>query len=536
MPTSAASSIVGVSGTSAWIHARPTEAPNGGTERARGHVTGAPPVQQHRLAVPQTAARARAASPTPDGAWRGAFARTLANASRAHMILVGGYRETQPARVGVVERPHVVAPRRGSRVRAAAASNAKAPACRSPRSAPAATIRSYRSDDELRRHRTAPSRARPCSETRQRPRARPRRRRSPARARNGNASFDRSSSVSRASSSRERGPVTCSVAHPLVTSVTVAPRREAAAQQPLGAPLGERRRHDQEPVLVQPRHGRVHLDAAALVADHRVHDAAAARRRRSPRTGAAAPRARPGPAPGTSRTSTGRTARRPRGWRGPPRRTASNHDGSVERVAVPRGRRRRARTSSRAPSPRPRRTRRPPARSRSDSGSPPHAAPRVRLQPRPVHRVQPPERLHASARAATRGSFCPPAGARDVHLGQIHRGVAVDDPLGERPARRPGPKMMPWELKPGRDEQAGHLGQLAQLEVRVRREALRRAQVVREADRLAARAGAAGRSPAPARSGPSRDRTPRSPPSSIVGGRACGRPSGSNAPTRYRPR
>jgi hypothetical protein len=41
--------------------------------------------------------------------------------------------------------------------------------------------------------------------------------------RNRKASFDRSSSVSRASSSRELGPARCSVAQPLVTSVTVAP-------------------------------------------------------------------------------------------------------------------------------------------------------------------------------------------------------------------------------------------------------------------------------------------------------------------------
>ena len=48
----------------------------------------------------------------------------------------------------------------------------------------------------------------------------------------------------------------------------------------------------------------------------------------------------------------------------------------------------------------------------------------------------------------------------------------------------PGPKMMPWELNPAATKSPGTSGHVPELEVRVGREALGRAQVVREADRL----------------------------------------------------
>ena len=95
-----------------------------------------------------------------------------------------------------------------------------------------------------------------------------------------------------------------------------------------------------------------------------------------------------------------------------------------------------------------------------------------------MHRVEPAEclvRLVVQPPPVVR----PPAGARDVDVAEIHRGMALDDPLRER---LPGPRAVddPLRVEPRRDPQAGHLGELAQMEVRVGREALGGAQVVRE--------------------------------------------------------
>ena len=81
-----------------------------------------------------------------------------------------------------------------------------------------------------------------------------------------------------------------------------------------------------------------------------------------------------------------------------------------------------------------------------------------------------------------RAAVLPAPGARDVHLGQVHRRVPLDDPLGQR---LPGARGIddPLRVEPRRDEQPAHLGELAQVEVRVRREALRRPQVVLELER-----------------------------------------------------
>ena len=95
--------------------------------------------------------------------------------------------------------------------------------------------------------------------------------------------------------------------------------RQPRAQQHLRVPLREGGRQHEEPVLAQPRHGGVHLDAAARVAQHACRRCDPPRRRGSRSRAAAARRARPGPARGTSRRSTGRRARRPRGSRAPRR-------------------------------------------------------------------------------------------------------------------------------------------------------------------------------------------------------------------------
>src|SRR5262249_4487488 len=110
----------------------------------------------------------------------------------------------------------------------------------------------------------------------------------------------------------------------------------------------------------------------------------------------------------------------------------------------------------------------------------PEPTPERRLQCWPVHRVQPAERL-GRLLAEPPAIVRPPAGPRDVDLGQVHRRVALDDPLPDG-LPRSGAVDDPLRVEPGRDPEAGHLRELAEVEVRVRREALRRAEVVREAE------------------------------------------------------
>ncbi len=110
----------------------------------------------------------------------------------------------------------------------------------------------------------------------------------------------------------------------------------------------------------------------------------------------------------------------------------------------------------------------------------PQPARRARLQEGPVHRVQAAQRLARACVQVARVALGrreaadverrrrPPSGRRS----SIHSASA-------RPA--PGPRMMPWRVQAGRDEEPGDLGGLAQQEVAVGREALGRAQVVREA-------------------------------------------------------
>ncbi len=101
------------------------------------------------------------------------------------------------------------------------------------------------------------------------------------------------------------------------------------------------------------------------------------------------------------------------------------------------------------------------------------------LQRGPVHRVQPPEgfvRLVVQPRPVVR----PATHARDVDLGQVLRRVTLDDPLRERQPD-PGPEDDPLRVQPRRHEQVLHLGELADVEVGVGREALGGSQVVLEA-------------------------------------------------------
>ena len=148
--------------------------------------------------------------------------------------------------------------------------------------------------------------------------------------RNGQAAADTSASVSRASSSRDRGPARWSVANPEVTSVTTAPAGRPAPEQRLGPSLGQGRGEDEEPVLAETRDRRVHLDPAALVAQQRVDDPARRPRRGRTSPAAGARRAPPGPGRRTSRRSRGRTARRPRASRRTSSRTDGNHDGATK--------------------------------------------------------------------------------------------------------------------------------------------------------------------------------------------------------------
>ena len=97
-----------------------------------------------------------------------------------------------------------------------------------------------------------------------------------------------------------------------------------------------------------------------------------------------------------------------------------------------------------------------------------------------MHRVETPEGLR---RLLVQPSSVvgPPPGPRDVDLGEIHRRVALDDPFGERLA---GTRAEDDSLRvePGGDPEAWSLRELAEMEVRVRREALRTTEIVFEAD------------------------------------------------------
>ena len=212
----------------------------------------------------------------------------------------------------------------------------------------------------------------------------------------------------------------------------------------------------------------------------------------------------------TWRTRRGRTAPRPRGRHGAPRRRRRTSSGGRRSTRTP-GCRPGARTSRRAPSRPPRRSTAPAAARRSYSGTRRRPRGRLRLPERPVHGVEAAERL-ARALEQVAGVGLGRGEAADVHLGDVDGRRALVDPARQREAD-PGAEDDALRVHAGGDEQSRHLAGLAEDEVAVRREALRRAQVVREA-RLGERRNAAGwRRPAAGRSapGPARTRRTRSP-------------------------
>ena len=97
-----------------------------------------------------------------------------------------------------------------------------------------------------------------------------------------------------------------------------------------------------------------------------------------------------------------------------------------------------------------------------------------------MHRVETAERLDRPlvepaplARPATHPS--------DIDLDEVHRHGSAQDPLGRR-APDARSEDDPLRIQTGGDEEAGYLGHEAELEVRVRREALRPAQEMPEAE------------------------------------------------------
>ena len=109
----------------------------------------------------------------------------------------------------------------------------------------------------------------------------------------------------------------------------------------------------------------------------------------------------------------------------------------------------------------------------------PQAARGAGLQVRPVHRVQPAQRLAGALEEVARAGLDRREAAH-VQVGRVHGRRARVDPLRERAADA-GAEDDALRVHAGGDEEPGDLGGLAEQEVAVRREALRRAQVVRDA-------------------------------------------------------
>ena len=155
--------------------------------------------------------------------------------------------------------------------------------------------------------------------------AAPRRARSRARSGYGNAASDRSASVRRARSSRERGPITPSTAVAPVTSVSTARasprfrRIQSASCVAAAAAVTTRYASSRE-----ARHGQVALDAAVAVQHLRVDDAPDGHVHVVGAEPLERGRARPAPRAGAWRTTTDRTARPPRAPRDAPRPTRGN--------------------------------------------------------------------------------------------------------------------------------------------------------------------------------------------------------------------
>ena len=238
------------------------------------------------------------------------------------------------------------------------------------------------------------------------------------------------------------------------------------AAQPVERPgLRRRRGDDEERVLGEPRDRGVELHAAARVEHGRVDDAA---RRPVEVRGEDAldrRRARPGPPRGAWRTTRGRTARRPRARRGArrrPRRTSSGGRRSTRTPAARPGGAYHMARSQPAASPK----QAPAAARRSYSGTSrrPRAVPGCRI--RPVHRVQPAQRLAGALEEVARAGL----GRREaahVEVGRVHRRRAGVDPLRERAAGA-GAEDDALRVHAGGDEEPGDLGGLAEQEVAVR--------------------------------------------------------------------
>ena len=115
-------------------------------------------------------------------------------------------------------------------------------------------------------------------------------------------------------------------------------------------------------------------------------------------------------------------------------------------------------------------------------GRPAHAAAGLRLQERPVHRVELAERL-VRAVVQPRPVLRPAARARHVDVGEVHGGVPLHDPFGQRLARARAVDDA-LGVEPARHVEAVEPGDLAQQEVRVGREALGRGEEMLEAHGL----------------------------------------------------
>ena len=268
--------------------------------------------------------------------------------------------------------------------------------------------------------------------------------------------------------------------------MTAAPPAIRAAAN-LGPSLGQRRGQDEEPVLAEPRDRRVHLDPAALVAQEGVDDPA----RLDVEVGRYQPLqavGAPGPAPRTSRTSTGRTAHAPPASPVPPRRRRGTTTGPRSRSApsVPRRWLERVRRSQPAGLPE-----RAPASRIDGERHPPHFAPRPRLLPRQCISLSPPSDSLGSARRANRRRLSrvhPP----DIDFGQIHRRVPGDDPLGRRPPDA-WPEMIPWELRLAATNSPSDSGTNPSWKLESGVNLFGRPQEVGEADRLQLRYAHPGR-------------------------------------------
>ena len=100
-----------------------------------------------------------------------------------------------------------------------------------------------------------------------------------------------------------------------------------------------------------------------------------------------------------------------------------------------------------------------------------HAARGLRLPEGPVHRVEQAQRLHRAVFQVAPVALKRHAAA-DVHVPQVHRWVAVNDPVGQHLAGATG-RLDADRVEAGRHKQVAHLGRLTQQVAVVGREALR---------------------------------------------------------------